>query len=71
MQNFDNILKEEYEIWIDGRVVEGARLEIVYTSKGYPGFESLSIRQFNEKDAWKQRLFSYPAETRFLYGNLA
>ena len=25
-------------------MVEGARLEIVYTPKGYPGFESLSIR---------------------------
>ena len=28
----------------DGRVVEGARLESVYTSKGYRGFESLSLR---------------------------
>ena len=26
------------------RVVEGARLESVYTSKGYQGFESLSLR---------------------------
>ena len=26
------------------RVVEGARLESVYTSKGYRGFESLSLR---------------------------
>jgi hypothetical protein len=26
-------------------VVEGARLESVYTSKGYRGFESLSLRQ--------------------------
>ena len=30
---------------IDGRVVEGARLEIVCTSKGYREFESHSIRQ--------------------------
>ncbi len=30
--------------WIDGRVVEGARLEIVCTSKGYREFESHSIR---------------------------
>ena len=26
-------------------MVEGARLESVYTSKGYRGFESLSLRQ--------------------------
>jgi len=26
------------------RVVEGARLESVYTPKGYRGFESLSLR---------------------------
>ena len=30
-------------------MVEGARLEIVYTSKGYPGFESLSIRQLQKE----------------------
>ena len=30
--------------WIGGRVVEGARLEIVYTSKGYRGFESHPLR---------------------------
>ncbi len=29
----------------DGRVVEGARLESVYTSQGYRGFESLSLRK--------------------------
>ena len=33
---------------------------------GYPGFESLSLRQFDQKDAWKQRLFSYPAEMQAL-----
>jgi hypothetical protein len=33
----------------DGRVVEGARLESVYTSKGYRGFESRSLRQILEK----------------------
>jgi hypothetical protein len=27
-----------------GRVVEGARLESVYTSQGYRGFESRSLR---------------------------
>jgi hypothetical protein len=31
--------------WRDVRVVEGARLESVYTSKAYRGFESLSLRQ--------------------------
>lgn len=30
--------------WRDGRVVEGARLEIVYTLTAYRGFESLSLR---------------------------
>jgi hypothetical protein len=30
-------------------VVEGARLESVYTSKGYRGFESLSLRMIEEK----------------------
>ncbi len=34
--------------WIDGRVVEGARLEIVCTPKGYRGFESLSIRHLQQ-----------------------
>lgn len=29
-----------------GRAVEGARLESVYTSKAYRGFESHPIRQF-------------------------
>ncbi len=29
----------------DVRVVEGARLESVYTSKAYQGFESLSLRK--------------------------
>ena len=29
----------------DVRVVEGARLESVYTSKGYRGFESHSLRK--------------------------
>lgn len=30
---------------MDGRAVEGARLESAYTSKAYRGFESHSIRQ--------------------------
>ena len=30
-------------------MVEGARLESVYTSKGYQGFESLSLRMIKEK----------------------
>ena len=32
----------------DARVVEEARLESVYTSKGYPGFESPSLRRMKE-----------------------
>ena len=35
--------------WRLVRVVEGARLESVYTSKGYRGFESLSLRMTEEK----------------------
>ena len=31
--------------WRLVRVVEGARLESVYTPKGYRGFESLSLRE--------------------------
>ena len=31
--------------WRGVRVVEGARLESVYTSKGYRGFESRPLRQ--------------------------
>ncbi len=34
--------------WIGGRVVEGARLEIVCTPKGYRGFESHPIRHLEE-----------------------
>ncbi len=34
-------------VWRDGRVVEGARLEIVCASKAYRGFESLSLRHYN------------------------
>ena len=33
------------EDWRDGRVVYGARLESVFTET-YPGFESLSLRDF-------------------------
>ena len=32
----------------DARVVEEARLESVYTPKGYPGFESPSLRETNK-----------------------
>ena len=40
---------EKIEIRRVVRVVEGARLESVYTSKGYRGFESLTLRSFNKK----------------------
>ncbi len=33
-----------FRAWRDGRAVEGARLESVYTAT-YRGFESLSLRQ--------------------------
>ena len=36
-----------YTTWRGGRVVEGARLEIVYTAKPYRGFESPSLRHSN------------------------
>ena len=35
---------ETKQIRRGGRVVEGARLESVYTLKAYRGFESLSLR---------------------------
>ena len=35
------------KLWRGVRVVEGARLESVYTSKGYRGFESVSLRYKN------------------------
>ena len=38
-----------------GRVVEGARLESVYTSKAYRGFESHPLRHFG---ANRERTFS-------------
>ncbi len=47
-------------------MVEGARLEIVCAPKAYRGFESLSIRHFDKKDALLKRLFSCAAETRAL-----
>ena len=34
-------------IWRDAGVAELARLESVYTPKGYPGFESPSLRLNN------------------------
>ena len=40
--------------WRVVRVVEGARLESVYTPKGYRGFESLTLR-------WKQYQNQKPA----------
>ena len=42
------------------RVVEGARLESVYTSKGYRGFESLSLRwnQYQKKSKARKSWFA-------------
>jgi hypothetical protein len=44
--------------WRGVRVVEGARLESVYTSKGYRGFESRPLRQF--KNPARKRDFLFP-----------
>ena len=41
--------RKEILFWRDARVVEEARLESVYTPKGYPGFESPSLRR-NERE---------------------
>ncbi len=41
-------ISERGVYWRDARVVEEARLESVYTSKGYPGFESPSLRRMKE-----------------------
>ena len=41
--NFDPI-SDAVPLWRDARVVEEARLESVYTPKGYRGFESPSLR---------------------------
>ena len=38
------VIFAHFKNWRLVRVVEGARLESVYTSKGYRGFESLSLR---------------------------
>ena len=37
-------------LWRVVRVAEGARLEIVYTSKAYPGFKSRTLRHY----IWRQ-----------------
>ena len=50
---------------IDGRVVEGARLEIVCTSKAYREFESHSIRHFFYKDTLSRVFFVFKALVRF------
>ena len=39
--------------WRDARVAEEARLESVYTSKAYQGFESPSLRCYPTKDERK------------------
>ena len=55
----------ETNIWRDARVVEEARLESVYTPKGYRGFESPSLRrkQRNELIAQLVTLFFRPCLT--------
>ena len=43
--------------WFGGmsELAEGARLEIVYTPKAYPGFKSPSLRHFNQFDFTSRR----------------
>ena len=43
--NFCACRKESRYVRRVGRVVEGARLERVYTLTGYQGFESLTLRK--------------------------
>ena len=43
--------------WRGGRVVEGARLESVYTPQGYRGFESLSLRKANPGSSAARGIF--------------
>ena len=38
-------------------MVEGARLESVYTSKGYREFESLTLRKFLKRQIWRFFVF--------------
>ena len=38
----------QLDLWSDARVAEEARLESVYTPKGYREFESRSLRKKNE-----------------------
>jgi hypothetical protein len=45
--------------WRGVRVVEGARLESVYRSKAYRGFESLSLRN-KVKEEWMRTLGFVP-----------
>jgi len=47
LKNAAGLATVQVPLWRDGRVVEGTRLESVHTPKGYRGFESLSLRQFD------------------------
>ncbi len=48
-----NLSSRAIFLWRVGRVVEGARLESVYTSKGYREFESLALRLAKAKTKQK------------------
>ncbi len=51
----------------DARVVEEARLESVYTPKGYPGFESLSLREIvRTKPDDNSKPLMFPAISAFI-----
>ena len=49
-------------------MVEGARLESVYTPKGYLGFESLTLRQFSYKPHFQVNLSLPRGCAHFLNG---
>ena len=54
------LLLQSIKNWRVVRVVEGARLESVYTPKGYRGFESLTLRrkQYQKRSKARKSLIS-------------
>gem|GEM_PF-3583046 len=64
MQHIDNSVS-----WRGGRVVEGARLESVYTPKGYRGFESRSLRLGLKKKLKRLKIIMYICNSLYLYNS--
>lgn len=63
------IFSNAYRIRTGGRVVEGARLESVYTSKAYRGFESPSVRQESSKSRLGAARWRFAPKTRMNIGS--